>query len=156
METVKRNLCLEFLGINLDSLTFHASLPTEKLKTLSLYSSGWCRFKSFHTLNNFPFPCINITTTSFITYTHTVLKLRTSTIQVYLSGINFFSKLLSIAGTPTHPHVTMLIQGLRKAEPQLALKRLPSIQISSPAASKHSAQDSYPHSLTRLLNQSSF
>lgn len=55
-----------------------------------------------------PFPLYwhNLTTTNLITYTHTVLKFRTSTIQVYVSGINFFSKLLS--GAP--------------AEPQLALK----------------------------------
>ncbi|XP_030292107.1 uncharacterized protein LOC115592965, partial [Sparus aurata] len=87
-----------------------------------------CRFKSFHALHLLPFPSFDlVTVTSFITHAHTVLNIRTSTIHVYLSGINLFAKLLFGSPSPSisHPQVAMLIKGLHKAEPQLAPKRLP-------------------------------
>lgn len=52
--------------------------------------------------------------------------MRTSTIQVYLSSINFFIKLLfgDSALSISHPHVNVYIKHLPKAEPQLAPKRI--------------------------------
>ncbi|XP_049456496.1 uncharacterized protein LOC125903558 [Epinephelus fuscoguttatus] len=63
---------------------------------------------------------------NFITHCHTVTKIRASSIQTYLAGINLFHKLST--GLPcqsiSHAHVTMLIKGLRKQEPALTARRL--------------------------------
>lgn len=70
--------------------------------------------RTFHTSFGLPFTSIDIiSVTSFITYAPLVLNIRTSTIHVYLSGINFIVKLLSGAPTPSisHPHINMLIKG---------------------------------------------
>ncbi|KAK0136681.1 hypothetical protein N1851_027128 [Merluccius polli] len=63
----------------------------------------------------------------FITFAHSIQKIKSSTIQVYLSGINFFAKLSSGSPCPalTHAHISMLLKGLRKAEPRPMPKRLP-------------------------------
>ena len=64
---------------------------------------------------------------NFITHAHSIQKIRTSTIQTYLAGINFFIKLVAGFHCPStsHSHVTMLIKGLRKQEPALPARRLP-------------------------------
>ncbi|KAK0154281.1 hypothetical protein N1851_003636 [Merluccius polli] len=83
---------------------------------------------AFHTSHNLPFPTLDVRTfSSFITFAHSIQKIKSSTIQVYLSGINFFAKLSSGSPCPalTHAHISMLLKGLRKAEPRPMPKRLP-------------------------------
>ncbi|KAE8280208.1 hypothetical protein D5F01_LYC20760 [Larimichthys crocea] len=97
-------------------------------QTLSLYLTGWNCFKAFHASHNLPFPTLDVLTISnFITFAHSIQKIKSSTMQVYLSGINFFIKLSSGSPCPalTHAHINMLLKGLRKAEPRPMPKRLP-------------------------------
>ncbi|KAI4828452.1 hypothetical protein KUCAC02_022543 [Chaenocephalus aceratus] len=96
--------------------------------TLSAYLTGWNCFKAYHGAYQLPFPTLDvISVCNFITHTHSIRKCRTSTIQTYLAGINFFIKIASGQPCPStsHSHVTMLIKGLRKQEPSLTAKRLP-------------------------------
>ena len=96
--------------------------------TLSSYWTAWQSFRHFHNQFNLPFPSFDlITLTSYITYSCTVMSIRTLTIKVYLSGIAFFSKLLT--GSPgqisSHPQVVSLLRGLQRREPAQVPRRLP-------------------------------
>ncbi|XP_054457981.1 uncharacterized protein LOC129093883 [Anoplopoma fimbria] len=113
---------------HLISASQDAILNSVAPRTLSSYLTGWNSFKAFHASLGLPFPSLDVLTlTNFITFAHSLLKIKPSTIRVYISGINFFAKLSS--GTPcpaaSHLHITMLLKGLRKAEPHPTPKRLP-------------------------------
>ena len=100
------------------------ALPREH----SSYLTGWNCFKAFHASHSLPFPTLDVFTLSnFISFAHSILKIKSSTIQVYLSGINFLIKLSTGAPCPalSHAHINMLLKGLRKAEPRPTPKRLP-------------------------------
>ncbi|KAE8295200.1 hypothetical protein D5F01_LYC06126 [Larimichthys crocea] len=93
-------------------------------RTLSSYLTGWKCFKAPH---NLPFPTLDVLTfTNFITFAHSIQKIKSSTIQVYLSGINFLVKISSGSPCPAlaHAHINMLLKGLRKAKPRPTPKRL--------------------------------
>ncbi|KAE8289519.1 hypothetical protein D5F01_LYC11221 [Larimichthys crocea] len=66
-------------------------------------------------------------TSHSLRFSNFITFIKSSTIQVYLSGINFLAKLSS--GSPctalTHAHINMLLKGLLKAEPCPMPKRLP-------------------------------
>ncbi|XP_017164877.1 uncharacterized protein LOC108167014, partial [Poecilia reticulata] len=92
------------------------------------YSTSRNRFKSFHATYNLPFPSLDVSTLClFITYSRLVLKIRTSTIQSYLAGINFFCKLSAgvICPSISHCHVNTLIKGCKKQKPNGVIPRLP-------------------------------
>lgn len=62
--------------------------PGSVPRTLSTYWTAWTCFRSFHSSNNFTFPSFDLLTiTSFISHTKGHLSLRTTTVQVYHSGI---------------------------------------------------------------------
>ena len=97
---------------NSSSKVYHSTLPS--------YRTAWKHFHSFHTTYNLPFPSLDlITITSYISFSHSSRNMHLSTIRVYLSGINFMTKL--VTGAP-HPHaqhsqVTLLLKGLKRNEP---------------------------------------
>ncbi|KAL0148448.1 hypothetical protein M9458_056258 [Cirrhinus mrigala] len=96
--------------------------------TLSAYLTGWNCFKAYHSYYQIPFPLLDVwSICNFVTHAHSNLNIRASTIQTYLSRINFILKLAT--GEPchsiSHSHVTMLIKGLRKQEPASSARRLP-------------------------------
>ncbi len=63
----------------------------------------------------------------FVTHAHSNQKIRASTIQTYLAGINFIYKLATgeQCHSISHSHVSMLIKGLWKQEPVTITRRLP-------------------------------
>ena len=74
------------------------------------------------------FPSANITTiAAFLTYAHSNLHLRSSTLRVYLSGINFFFRLINGFPNPStsHPHISMLLRGIQRSEVQAPTSRHP-------------------------------
>lgn len=87
--------------------------------TLSAYLSGWNRFKSFHTLYQLQFPSLDVTILCL-----SILKIRTSTIQTYLSGISVFFKIVtgSCCLSISHSHIPMILKGCKKAR---TFKRYP-------------------------------
>ena len=88
--------------------------------TLFSYWTAWKSFHHFHDRYNITLPSVNlITLTSFITYAHSIMAIKTHTIKAYLSGISFFSKLITGSSglAPSHPQVTSLLKGLLCQEP---------------------------------------
>ena len=79
-------------------------------------------------MSGIPFPSTQLAViAAFVTFAHSQLHLRTSTLHVYLSGLNFFMKL--ICGSPclaiTHPQISMLIRGLQRTEAPATPSRHP-------------------------------
>ncbi len=96
--------------------------------TLSSYWTAWNHFHNFHDKHNIPFPSLDLTTVvCFINHAHSVLNIKTRTIKSYISGISFFSKLLTGHPSPafSHPQVTSLFKGLLRQEPERTPRRLP-------------------------------
>ncbi|RXN08505.1 poly [Labeo rohita] len=83
-------------------------------RTLQSYLTAWKCFKIFHSAYSLPFPDFSLlAVTSFISHLNTNKNLQASSIKGYLSGIQFFHKLLY--GSPS-PHITnsqtsLLIKG---------------------------------------------
>ncbi|XP_048021430.1 uncharacterized protein LOC125252287 [Megalobrama amblycephala] len=89
-------------------------------RTLQSYLTAWKCFKSFHSTYNLPFPDFSLLTiTSFISYLNRIKNLQASSIKGYLSGIQFFHKL--IFGSPSseiaNSQTSMLIKGIQKTQP---------------------------------------
>ncbi|KAL0194682.1 hypothetical protein M9458_008254, partial [Cirrhinus mrigala] len=102
--------------------------PLTRFTTLSAYLTGWNCFKAYHSYYQIPFPLLDVwSICNFVTHAHSNLNIRASTIQTYLSGINFILKLATgeQCHSISHSHVTMLIKGLRKQEPASSARRLP-------------------------------
>lgn len=96
--------------------------------TLSAYLTGWSCFKAYHSFYQLTFPIMNVwSICNFVTHAHSNLKIRASSIQTYLSEINFIHKLATGDQCQyiSHPHVSRLIKGLWKQEPVVIVKRLP-------------------------------
>ena len=110
-------LPLEFLSLMPQS---HCSQPSSSTDPTvgtschrSLYMTTWNFCKTFHAAYSLWFPLLDVLTLfNFITFAHSILKIKFSTIQV--SGIIFFVKL----------SWGMLMTGLRKAKPCPMPKRL--------------------------------
>ncbi|KAI2650053.1 Pro-Pol polyprotein [Labeo rohita] len=89
-------------------------------RTLQSYLTAWKCFKIFHSAYSLPFPDFSLlAVTSFISHLNTNKNLQASSIKGYLSGIQFFHKLLY--GSPS-PHITnsqtsLLIKGIQKTQP---------------------------------------
>ena len=96
--------------------------------TLSTYWTAWQSFRLFHHRFNLPFPSFDlITLTSYITSAHSAMSIRIPTIKVYLSGIGFFSKLLTGSSglVTSHPQIASLLKGIQRQEPTRGPRRLP-------------------------------
>ncbi len=89
-------------------------------RTLQSYLTAWKSFKTFHSTYNLPFPTFSLLAiTSFISHLNINKKLQTTSIKGYLSGLQFFHKLLY--GSPsTHianSQTSLLIKGIQKPIP---------------------------------------
>ncbi|XP_073766981.1 uncharacterized protein [Danio rerio] len=98
------------------SLILQAVAP----RTLQSYLTAWNSFKLFHSLFNIHFPDFSLLSiTSFISHLHSSKKIQASSIRSYLSGIQFFHKL--IYGAPSaailHSQTNLLIKGIQKTHP---------------------------------------
>ncbi|KAL0150468.1 hypothetical protein M9458_054285 [Cirrhinus mrigala] len=97
-------------------------------RTLQAYLTAWKCFKVFHSAYSLPFPDFSLlAVTSFISHLNTNKNLQASSIKGYLSGIQFFHKLLY--GSPS-PHITnsqtsLLIKGIQKTQPNRPDPRQP-------------------------------
>ncbi len=64
-------------------------------RTLQTYVTAWKCFKSFHLSHNIPFPEFSLLSiTSFISFLNSIKCLQVSSIKGYISGIQFFHKLV--------------------------------------------------------------
>ncbi|XP_069011388.1 uncharacterized protein [Embiotoca jacksoni] len=93
--------------------------------TLSIYWTAWNSFCFFYTTFNLQFPSFDVASVcSFISCAHSTLHIKIPTTKVYLSGINFFSKL--VTGSPsTLSQLALLIKGLQHQTPPPTPRLLP-------------------------------
>ncbi|XP_056618189.1 uncharacterized protein LOC130432718 [Triplophysa dalaica] len=111
----------------LDS-SFNSIFQAVSLRTLQTYLTAWRSFKSFHQTYNMPFPEFSLLTiTSFISFLNVSKNLQASSIKGYLSGIQFFHKLIFNSTCPaiSSPQTSMLIIGIQRAQPASPDKRQP-------------------------------
>nr|XP_055029343.1 uncharacterized protein LOC129418600 [Misgurnus anguillicaudatus] len=113
----------DLLTASLDTI-----LQAVSMGTLQTYLTAWRSFRTFHHLHQTPLANFSLLTiTSFISYLHKVKHLRISTIKGYMSGIQFFHKLM--LGSPstaiTNPQTAMLLKGIEKTQPKSPDPRLP-------------------------------
>ncbi|KAI2647906.1 Pro-Pol polyprotein [Labeo rohita] len=83
-------------------------------RTLQSYLTTWKCFKVFHSAYSLPFPDFSLlAVTSFISHLNTNKNLQASSIKGYLSGIQFFHKLLYGSPSPhlTNSQTSLLIKG---------------------------------------------
>ncbi len=102
-------------------------------RTLQSYLTAWKSFKTFHSTYNLPFPTFSLLAiTSFISHLNIKKKkkkkkLQTSSIKGYLSGLQFFHKLLY--GSPSahiaNSQTSLLIKGIQKTNPTRPDSRQP-------------------------------
>ncbi len=90
--------------------------------------TAWKCFKSFHLSHNIPFPEFSLLSiTSFISFLNSIKCLQVSSIKGYISGIQFFHKLLYGAPSPniSNSQTAMLIRGIQRTRPTRPDSRLP-------------------------------
>ncbi len=97
-------------------------------RTLQSYLTAWKSFKTFHSAYNLPFPVFSLLAiTSFISHLNINKKLQISSIKGYLSGLQFFHKLLY--GSPSahiaNSQTSLLIKGIQKTNPTRPDSRQP-------------------------------
>ncbi|XDV34332.1 hypothetical protein PO909_004499 [Leuciscus waleckii] len=89
-------------------------------RTLQTYYTVWKSFKSFHLSHNLSFPkCSLLSVTSFISHLHRVKGLQAGSIKSYLSGIQFFHKLIHGKPAPAlnNSQTSLLIKGIQRTRP---------------------------------------
>nr|XP_055059803.1 uncharacterized protein LOC129443324 [Misgurnus anguillicaudatus] len=89
-------------------------------RTLQTYLTAWKSFKTFHSGYNLTFPDFSLLTiTSFISYLNQHKNLQASSIKGYLSGIQFFHKLIFGSPSPVidSTQTSMLIKGIQRTHP---------------------------------------
>ncbi len=87
-------------------------------RTLQTYVTAWKCFKSFHLSQNIPFPEFSLLSiTSFISFLNSIKSIQVSFIKSYISGIQFFHKLLYGALSPeiNNSQTAMLIRGIQRS-----------------------------------------
>ncbi len=96
-------------------------------RTLQTYVTAWKCFKSFHLSHNIPFPKFSLLSiTSFISFLNSIKCLQVSSIKGYISGIQFFHKLLYGAPSPNISNSqTALLRGIQRTRPTRPDSRLP-------------------------------
>ncbi|XP_057194089.1 uncharacterized protein LOC130556804 [Triplophysa rosa] len=123
------NACPSIFGINLQvnhplkdmlDASLNSIIQAVSPRTLLSYLTAWRNFKTFHRSYNLPFPDFSLLSiTSFISFLNTIKNLQASSIKGYLSGIQFFHKLIFNTLSPTiaSPQASMLIKGIQRAQP---------------------------------------
>ncbi|XP_026059296.1 uncharacterized protein LOC113043958 [Carassius auratus] len=97
-------------------------------RTLQTYVTAWRCFKTFHVSYNLPFPDFSLLTiTSFISYLNSIKSLQVGSIKGYLSGIQFFHKLIYGAPSPeiNNSQTSLLIKGIQRSQPNRPDTRQP-------------------------------
>ncbi len=97
-------------------------------RTLQTYVTAWKCFKSFHLSHSIPFPEFSLLSiTSFIYFLNSIKCLQVSSIKGYISGIQFFHKLLYGAPSPniSNSQTALLIRGIQRTRPTRPDSRLP-------------------------------
>ncbi|XP_039541789.1 mucin-5AC-like [Pimephales promelas] len=89
-------------------------------RTLQSYVTAWRCFKTFHVSYNLSFPDFSLLSiTSFISYLNSIKGLQVGSIKGYLSGIQFFHKLMY--GGPSveinNSQTSLLIKGIQRSQP---------------------------------------
>ncbi len=90
--------------------------------------TAWECFKLFYRSHNIPFPEFSLLSiTSFISFLNSIYCLQVSSIKGYISGIQFFHKLLYSAQSPdiSNSQTAMLIRGIQRTRPTRPDSRLP-------------------------------
>ncbi|XP_077094312.1 uncharacterized protein LOC143746387 [Siphateles boraxobius] len=100
------------LDASLDSI-----LQAVSPRTLQSYVTAWRCFKTFHVSYNLPFPDFSLLSiTFFISYLNIIKGLQVGSIKGYLSGIQFFHKLMY--GAPSaemnNSQTSLLIKGIQR------------------------------------------
>ncbi len=111
------------LDASLDSI-----LQAVSLRTIHSYLTVWRCFKAFHLSYNLPFPDFSLLAiTSSISYLNSVKNLQAGSIKGYLSGVQFFHKL--IYGFPSseinNSQTYFLIRGIQRSQPSSPDSRQP-------------------------------
>ncbi|XP_050969662.1 uncharacterized protein LOC127167578 [Labeo rohita] len=97
-------------------------------RTLQSYVTAWRCFKTFHLSYNIPFPDFSLLSiTSFISFLNSIKGLQAGSIKGYLSGIQFFHKLMFGAPSPgiSNSQTSLLIRGIQRSRPTRNDPRLP-------------------------------
>ncbi|XP_056599418.1 proline-rich protein 36-like [Triplophysa dalaica] len=97
-------------------------------RTLQSYLTAWKCFKSFHAKFILTFPDFSmLAITSFISHLNTSKNLQASSIKGYLSGLQFFHKLIFGSPSPqiASSQTSMLIKGIQRAHPSRPDPRKP-------------------------------
>ncbi len=111
------------IDLSLDSI-----LKAVSLRTIHSYLTAWRCFKAFHLSYNLPFPDFSLLAiTSFISYLNSIKNLQAGSIKGYLSGVQFFHKL--IYGFPSseinNSQTYLLIRGIQRSQPSSPDSRQP-------------------------------
>ncbi len=130
-------------------------LQAFSLRTLQSYMTAWRCFKSFHLSYNMLFPDFSLLSiTSFISFLNSIKGLQVSSIKGYLSGIQFFHKLMYGAPSPeiSNSQTSILIRGIQRSRPTRPDSRLP-ITLDILTICIHSLRTNYqPPSTACTLN----
>ncbi|KAG1936323.1 proline and serine-rich protein 1-like [Pimephales promelas] len=105
----------QLLDASLDTI-----LQAVSPRTLQSYVTAWRCFKAFHFSYNLPFPDFSlIAITSFISYLNSIKGLQVGSIKGYLSGIQFFHKLMYGAPSPeiNNSQTSLLVKGIQRSHP---------------------------------------
>ncbi|XP_058652489.1 uncharacterized protein LOC131552610, partial [Onychostoma macrolepis] len=89
-------------------------------RTLQSYLTAWKCFKTFHSAYNLLFPDFSLLSiTSFISHLNINKNLQIGSIKGYLSGVQFFHKLIYGSPSPqiANPQTSLLIKGIQKTHP---------------------------------------
>ncbi|XP_073715760.1 uncharacterized protein [Misgurnus anguillicaudatus] len=111
------------LDASLDSI-----LQAVSPRTINSYLTAWRCFKTFHLSFNLQFPDFSLLTiTSFISYLNSVKNLQAGSIKGYLSGIQFFHKLIYGFPSPelNNSQTSLLIKGIQRSRPSKIDSRQP-------------------------------
>ncbi len=110
------------LNASLDSI-----LQAVSPRTIQFYLTAWRCFKGFHLSYNLPFPDFSLSITSFVSYFNTCKNLQARSIKGYLSGIQFFHKLIYGAPSPeiNNSQTSLLIKGIQRSHPPSPNARKP-------------------------------
>ncbi|XP_048125145.1 uncharacterized protein LOC125311293 [Alosa alosa] len=112
----------------LQPITADLALQALAPRTMQSYWTAWSCFKQFQAKHSLPFPSFDaVTISSFITYAHTSLGIKVSSIRVYLAGIHLVYKLLHGSECPSFSdtRIGLLIKGIRRQQPVPQDSRLP-------------------------------
>ncbi|XP_056102070.1 uncharacterized protein LOC130081125 [Rhinichthys klamathensis goyatoka] len=105
----------QLLDTSLDTI-----LQAVSPRTLQSYVTAWRCFKAFHFSYTLPFPDFSLLSiTSFISYLNSIKGLQVGTIKGYLSGIQFFHKLMYGAPSPeiNNSQTSLLVKGIQRSHP---------------------------------------